>query len=288
MEYLKPPLTYEEQLELLIERGLQVTDKAPILKYLQNISYYRLSAYFLPLKKNEVFKEAIKFDDIMNLYTFDRKLRLLIWDAIEPIEIAIRSQLIYHLSHTYGAFGYLEKNNFSASFKHSLWLEHLTKSTKESTESFIAHYKQKYTSNQHMPIWMALETVSFGGLSRLIRDGLLSHDRQAIAKELGLQDVLLSSWLHSLAYTRNLCAHHARLWNRTLTVKPKLPKSEAWQSISNARIFAALTMIQYLLQQINPQSMWKQRLFALLQEYPQISLPVMGFNANWKTCEIWK
>ena len=113
MEYQKPPLTYNAQLDLLITRGLRVVDRVTALGYLRNISYYRLSAYYLPFKQNEEFKPNTCVEDIINLYTFDRKLRLLVMDAIESIEIALRSQIIYHLSHTYGAFGYLNSNNFS-------------------------------------------------------------------------------------------------------------------------------------------------------------------------------
>jgi len=225
--------------------------------------------------------------NIINLYTFDRKLRLLVLDAIEPIEIALRSQVIYHLSHTYGAFGYLDAKNFSHRFNHSSWLIHLDQLIKEATETFIMHYKTKYTSSAHMPLWMALEVVSFGGLSRLFR-GLLGSDQQAISKQYGLQDTVLSSWLHMLVYIRNLCAHHARLWNRTLTFKPKLPeKMTAWKGVSNSRIYSVLAMMQYLLRQINPEYTWKQRLISLLQDYPEISVTVMGFPHDWQRRSFW-
>ncbi len=287
MEYQKPPLTYDEQLDLLIGRGLQVVDRVDALGYLRNISYYRLSAYYLPFKQSEEFKPNTHFEDIINLYTFDRKLRLLVMDAIEPIEIALRSQVIYHLSHTYGAFGYLDSSNFSHRFRHSEWLTHLSQLIKDASETFIMHYKGKYTSSAHMPLWMALEVVSFGGLSRLFR-GLKGSDQQAISKQHNLQDTVLSSWLHMLVYVRNLCAHHARLWNRTLTFKPKLPeKMAAWKGVSNTRIYSMLAMMQYLLRQINPQSTWKDRLLSLLQDYPQVSVAVMGFPDDWKERVFW-
>jgi len=287
MEYQKPPLTYEAQLDLLISRGLQVANRHTALVYLKNISYYRLSAYYFPFKHSEEFKSNTCFEDIIHLYTFDRKLRLLVMDAIEPIEIALRSQVIYHLSHTYGAFGYLNAKNFSHRFKHHEWLAHLDQLIADATETFILHYKNKYISSTHMPLWMALEVVSFGGLSRLFR-GLVGADQQIISKQYDLQDTVLSSWLHMLVYVRNLCAHHARLWNRTLTFKPKLPeKSAAWKDVSNTRIYSVLAMIQYLLRQINPQSTWRQRLISLLNDYPQISVSVMGFPDSWQESSIW-
>lgn len=287
MEYQKPPLTYDEQLNLLISRGLKVDNRPAAINYLTNISYYRLSAYYLPFKQSEHFKPGTRFEDIIKLYTFDRKLRLLILDAIERIEIALRSQIIYHLSHTYGAFGYLDAKNFSHRFSHENWLTHLNQLIQEATETFIVHYKSKYMLSAHMPLWMVLEVVSFGGLSRLFR-GLLGIDQQSISKQYGLPDTVLTSWLHMLVYIRNLCAHHARLWNRTLTFKPKLPeKMEDWKNISNTRVYSVLAMMQYLLRKIDPQSTWKQRLLVLLQEYSHISLVVMGFPNDWEKSSIW-
>lgn len=169
MEYQKPPLTYSEQLDLLLDRGLQIENKAGALHYLKNISYYRLSAYFLPFKQSEQFQKGANFKDIINLYTFDRKLRLLALDAIEPIEIALRTQIIYHLSHKYGTFGYLDEKNFSNRFKHATWLKNLNSSIKDSTETFIKHYKTKYTLATHLPLWMAIEVISFGNLSYFFR-----------------------------------------------------------------------------------------------------------------------
>lgn len=289
MEYKKPPLTYEAQLKLLIDRGLAVTDKDTALDCLTNVSYYRLSAYYLPFKQGEDFKPDTNFKNIVDLYTFDRKLRLLVMDAIEPIEIALRSQIIYHLSHAYGAFGYIDKKNFSYRFKHDEWLSHLNKLILDSTEKFITHYRKKYTSSVNIPLWMALELVSFGGLSRLFR-GMHGSDQQVISKKYDLQDTVLSSWLHTLVYVRNLCAHHARLWNRILTFKPKLPeKNKAWIGVSSLHIYAVLSIAQYLLREIDIDtwSAWKNKLFTLLQEHPHIPIIRMGFPSDWKTRSIW-
>lgn len=100
-QYSKPPLTYSEQIELLKSRGVDFTDEQRAARHLANISYYRLSAYMLPYKKKEGeriidnFKEGTTWDMIHQLYVFDRKLRLLVFDAIERLEIAIRTQIRY-------------------------------------------------------------------------------------------------------------------------------------------------------------------------------------------------
>lgn len=107
--YNKPPLTYTEQIELLRSRGMVIPDKQRTERHLSNISYYRLSAYMLPYKQKEngeildSFREGVTWDMVYNLYIFDRKLRLLVFDAIERLEVAIRAQITYQLSHKYGS-----------------------------------------------------------------------------------------------------------------------------------------------------------------------------------------
>lgn len=246
-----------------------------------------MSAYFLPFKQSEQFQKGANFKDIINLYTFDRKLRLLALDAIEPIEIALRTQIIYHLSHKYGTFGYLDEKNFSNRFKHATWLKNLNSSIKDSTETFIKHYKTKYTLATHLPLWMAIEVISFGNLSYFFR-GLKGEDKQIIAKIYGVSDIVLTSWMHSLVYLRNVCAHHARLWDKTLTFKPALPeKSPIWKGIKNNRIYALLILMEYLLNEVNPNSTWGSRLQSLLKNYPEVSLATMGFPKDWLIRTPW-
>ena len=94
--YKKKPLLYTQQIELFKFRGLLIPDEAKAERYLNEISYYRLSAYALPFQKEkDKFDDGTTFQDVIGLYLFDRELRLLVLDAIERIEISIRSQLIY-------------------------------------------------------------------------------------------------------------------------------------------------------------------------------------------------
>lgn len=289
VEYKKPPLTHEQHLHLLLERGLRIHNKETTLNCLKHIGYYRLSAYFLPFKAGDVFKPNTQFETIIDLYTFDRKLRLLLLDAIESIEVSVRSQLVYHLSHTYDTFAHLDARCFSGGFDHRQWLVKLSNTLQKSIEPFIGHYKQKYISSPDLPLWMALEVISFGQLSQLFCKGLVGKDQQAIAKHYDVADVVLTSWMHVLVYTRNLCAHHARLWNRTLTVTPKCPgKLRLWDKKSSKNVYVSLAMMQYLLKIINPKSSWQEKLFSLLQEHPQVSIKLMGFPENWKDTNLWK
>lgn len=114
--YTKPPLSIQDQIELLKTRGLQIPDEERAARYLQNISYYRLSGYMYPFlkdKEQHLYKENVKFNDILNIYRFDREFRLLLFSSIEKIEIAIRSQITNHYSVTFSdPFWYVKGSNF--------------------------------------------------------------------------------------------------------------------------------------------------------------------------------
>lgn len=91
--YNKQPLTVDEQIAQLIERGLSISDSNLASHFLSHISYYRLAGYWWPMqsepKEDHVFKPGSKFEDVISLYNFDRELRIIIFDAIEKIEISL-------------------------------------------------------------------------------------------------------------------------------------------------------------------------------------------------------
>jgi abortive infection bacteriophage resistance protein len=108
MVQLKPPTTYSWQLEKLRSRGCQISDIPLCEKVLSRINYYRLSAYFLPSQKtNGDYIPGTDFNMVYQIYEFDRKLRNLIFAAIEEVEIYLRSKFAYYHAHKYGAFGYM-------------------------------------------------------------------------------------------------------------------------------------------------------------------------------------
>ena len=114
MEYSKNPLTFEQQADLLIQRGLIIEDKSFLIDRLSSINYYRLSAYLFPFRKagSDDFKPGTKFNDIYHRYTFDRRFRCLIFDAVERFETALKTKLVNKFTLKYGPFGYLDIKNF--------------------------------------------------------------------------------------------------------------------------------------------------------------------------------
>jgi abortive infection bacteriophage resistance protein len=282
MKYNKPPLTYDEQLNLLLSRGLQVKDKEAARDLLKRISYYRLTAYCIPFQKEkDSFKTDVAFDDVYKLYVFDHQLRMLVLDVLETLEVALRSLITYHLSHAYGAFGYLKADNFSNNFQHDIWLIDVEREISRSREVFITHYKEKYKrSAEHFPLWMATEVFSFGSLSRLFA-GLKTEDKHEIAMIFEIHSSVLQSWLHTLVYIRNICAHHGRLWNKTLAIKPKIPKKDTrWDCATNAKVGSVLMLINYCLDRLKSDYDFKNRLKTLFSAHSFIDIQAMGLQKN--------
>ena len=247
---------------------------------------------------------------VYNLYVFDRKLRLLVFDAIERLEVAIRTQIIYQLSHKYGSHWQDDKNIFNS--PETITLRDGRKVVKDvyvdiqrhikeqlnnnKAEEFIQHYCRKYDSPENPPSWMSVEVMYFNHLSRICTELKNRSDKTEIAKYFFLPPDIFCSWLHTINYVRNICAHHARLWNRGLDITPKVLKFSrvrVWISkpdtVETSRIYYFLCMLNYLLQTINPTSTFKQRLKALLEEYSEIvSTDAMGFPHDWVNEKIWE
>jgi abortive infection bacteriophage resistance protein len=285
MAYLKGALAYQEQLALLQKRGLNIADTQKAINHLKHVSYYRLSPYFIPFQlEKDVFCPNTDLDDVFDLYVFDRKLRLLFLDAIEVIEVSVRASMTYQLAQRYGAFGYMEKSTFSQNFNYEKWVQDIIVPCHQSKEDFVKHFHGKYKSEAHLPIWMITELLSFGSLSRLFSQGLLFSDKKAIAKQYKVDEKILISWLHTMVYLRNICAHHARLWNRILRVKPKIPRLKDFEQLTNRneRVFILIKIIGFLLSVINPESTWVQRLQDIFITHPKINYYFMGFPKNFQ------
>jgi abortive infection bacteriophage resistance protein len=291
--YTKPALTYEQQLDILSDRGLVIPDRASATATLARISYYRFSAYCLPYKDaHDRFHSGAAWIDVLCLYEFDRKLRIVIIDALERIEVAIRTTLTYTLAHTYGAFGHHNPANFRPDFQHQLWLDKLTSEVEKSHETFIKHYQEKYDGFPILPIWMESEAMSFGSLSRLYQ-GMEDLDQQQISGQLGIPHYVLRSWLRSLNFVRNVCAHHSRLWNRELSVAPTMPiRKHGWppEEIPNhKRLFVILVILGYLLEKQGLADGWRDAVTELLQPIAAVNRfrVAMGLPENWQTHRRW-
>jgi len=311
MEFNKKPTTYDEQISLLKTRGLLIPDQERAIRYLKQISYYRLSAYFLTYQQiKDQFNKGVEFNQILDTYRFDRELRLLVFDCMERIEIAIRSQMNHILaqnhmsSHwqdnpdvfkpinprrhfqvdSFGEFQKIIRDNCNA----------------RKPEVFIKHYMQKYDIPQNPPSWMCIELLTIGSLSRVYTGLNQNKDKQDIADFFSLSQTTFTSWLHTLTYARNICAHHSRLWNKEFAIEPEMLKKprNVWVSNSfnnNKRTFYFLCIIKYLLIGANPNNHLTLKLENLFLKYPKVPIRYIGIPTdkegillNWKEEALWR
>lgn len=296
--YAKPALPIADQINRLIAHGMTIADPALAEHCLQHISYYRLSAYWLPFEypKGQAgprFIPGTTFENVLELYEFDRKLRLLVLDAIERIEVAVRGSWAYQLAMLGGAFGYVDPAYYADPQKFGRNCSKLDREVSRSKDTFIRHYKTNYSGPARPPVWMAAELLSFGLLSQWYAALKEPKIRQSVADPFDIDERIFVTFVHQLAIVRNICAHHGRLWNRQLDVAYTLPRRQPVELAETVnrnlpkRIYNTVAMLHYLLTRAEPANDWGKRLKALIATLPAGRPAEMGFPADWLDRKLW-
>lgn len=309
--YEKPALTIEQQIEQLLARGLVCADLGRLHHYLRHVGYYRLSAYSLPFEvpgdtdaasRTHVFVAGTTFEQILDLYVFDRKLRLLVLEALERIETAARSLWADALAMAFGPHAYMRPDLFSDPWRHTGDVAHLARELERSSETFVKHYRRTYDPPHLPPVWAVAETMSFGALSRWIAATRDSDVKRSVARGFGLpSNEVMQSVLHALTPVRNTCAHHARLWNRHFVLKqPLIRRLEGAMAIEETQdeggrrqrqprreIYNHLVVIEHMMRRINPGSGWRARLMGHVETASEGQRGAMGFPADWRERAPW-
>lgn len=297
MRYTKLPITIDDQIKILKDRGLIITNEKFAHSQLNKISYFRLANYWRPMEEDKVlhcFKPHSTFENAIRLYQFDLDLRSIIFTGIQTIEIALRSKIIQNVSLEYGAFWFAEESLFVSSAIYRKCLDSLTDEISRSKEDFLEEHFAKYHIPSFPPAWKALEVASFGTIAKLYANLKNVKLKKRIAKEFGLpQHLFLESWIKSIAALRNCVAHHARVWNRKYPIKPQLPLTLPNQWISTEgvqpeRLYSILCTIQYLLKALDEGEGFNRKMAQLLYEYPNVDITSMGFPKDWVKEPLWK
>lgn len=297
VHFSKTCFTPQQHITLLKDRGLSISDETKAVSYLTNIGYFRLSAYFYPLlefpKEQHRYKPDATFKKVMDMYRFDRKLRLLLFNEIEKIEVAIRSCITNYASLNFGNLFWLtDKSFFSNEDKYQATLAVIDKEIQTSKEDFITHFNETYLE-AYPPAWMIAEIIPFGSLAHIFMNLKDNGLKKKIAQHFGLQAPTFVSWLIVLGGLRNLCCHHARMWNRELPISPTEPKHMKFGWIDSSRtdkrrMYYRICMIRYFLYTVSPVNNFKDKLKTLLAAYPNIDTAAMGFPSDWESEDIWK
>jgi abortive infection bacteriophage resistance protein len=316
--YTKKPLTLEQQADRLLGRGL-VADRDELIARLKVVNYYRLSGYLHPFRQpDDSFIPGTTLEKVWRRYNFDRRLRIMLLDAVERIEVAVRTRLVYHFVQAHGPFGHLDARNlpgfkaplwwkrWGRHFKaltrgkrmykgdHKHWLGKLDREMKRASgEAYVKHFRTTYGSHHKaLPLWMACELMTCDSVlqfANAVEPAILKK----AAADFGFPDQQFLSWAKAVFSLRNACAHHARVWNRAFGVKPSIPgknKNPQWHvapAFAPDRAGLLLTVCHHWLSKVSTTTQWKVRLFALFDEYPEIPLVEMGIPAGWRQHPLW-
>lgn len=297
-EFNKAALTAEEQLNLLISRGLLVEDKTSAVDILKRIGYYRLSAYMRYFQQgvNHEFVPNTNFANIIELYNFDEKLRSICFDSIRKIEIAYRAAISNVMCKKYGSHWFYNQSAFKDSQKilecRAVIESEIKKKNSEYAETFIAKYYKKYDNPDLPPFWTIAETLTIGSLNKIYQM-ISNSDKREIIKYLGfsfdIKFLAFANWLFSVCVIRNICAHHSRLFNRIFRISPTKQALIKELNTDYRNTFYYLAMIiNYYLKTISNDISFEDDLIRLFAKYPNIDKTKMGIPANWQGFTITK
>lgn len=294
--FTKRYMTETDLVALLKNRGLFISDKPKAVRFLECIGYYRLSAYMYPFlkipKDAHQYKKGTTFQQVLNLYRFDKKLRMLLLNEIEKVEIAIRRAIMNIPVQMTGDIYWLTN---SAHFANQKTFQD-TKNTidreyTKSTEEFIKHFKNSYCDS-YPPSWILGELLTMGNVNMVYRNLKADKIRKRISHYFGLQPIVLESWITSLTLLRNACCHHSRVWNKVCSIIPVYPKRivRHWiiHPTSPQRVYFIICIIKYFLDIISPNNDMLDKMNKLFAAYPEVDKAALGFPVGWENEPLWQ
>ena len=295
MEYTKPALSITDQIAILQQRGLVITDMATAERFLNNVSYFRFAAYLRIFEQpDHTFRYGTTIEQVAALYSFDVELRKLLFGAVQKIEIALRSRVIHQFSLAHGPFWFLDASLTIDKLKFAENLATLKRELERTKEEFIKEHTANYGDANFPPAWKMLELVSFGCLTKLYRNFADTSVRKRIARSFGVSKTeALESWMIAINVLRNHCAHHARVWNRVFTMMPQLPLAleKPWINVAGivpTTPYALFCCIAYWLNAIDASNTFVQEFKTLLAKYPTVDAAAMGFPVRWQQEPLWQ
>jgi abortive infection bacteriophage resistance protein len=287
---VKPFKTIHDQLNLLKDRGLIVYDENEAEFILEHLNYYRISGYTLTLRKNDAFYANTTFDDIMQIYNFDKELKGFLLLCLEDIEIALRTHIGYVIGQV-DPLGYLRPENFASDIHFNAFSCEIRSALEDNkNEAFIKHHQSKYGSL--LPSWVFVETLSFGTLSRLFSSLHIDLQKSICAKYYkDIRYTYIMNWLEALVVIRNLCAHHSRLYNRGLPRAFTFAKKDLNFFLEQGydrnqigkKIFFALLIIARLAPRSKETTISiTDKIYELQSKYPFADIKHYGFGKHWE------
>ena len=290
-----PPTSIRAQINALQQRGMSIPDRAEAVRFLSNVNFYRFREYLEPLVgqtasgNQRSFQTGTTFSDAVDRYDFDGRLRTLLLDAFNRIEVSIRTQWTYCLAYTSGG-------GERAHLNPSLFLQRYYGNLANLYQAYERHGKRTHRYDfADCPIWAIVEVMSFGQLSKWYGD-TIRPVRRRIASHYGIDERILQVLLRHLAPIRNICAHHERLWDKDFITKIPVPKRMGnhhqprifFNPVDTSKVYNALVLVGHLTKVISDSSEWAQSLAALTNQYQRVPQNRMGFVNGWQNLDVWQ
>jgi len=297
MRYTKQLLSLQQQIDVLKQRGLLVENDEEARNALDTISYFRLAGYWRLMeadRQQHTFKSGSRFSQIISLYRFDEELRILLFSAIQQIEVTVRARMIRIFTERHGAFWFMEPALAENSNLFAGNLRNLQEELNRSEDEYIQEHFRKYDDPPMPPVWKTMEVASMGTLSKLYSNMNDSAAKKAVSRSFAIPKFeYMRSWLRCVTVVRNICAHHARLWNAIIVINPSLPSRlpNAWianRQLTSDKLYPHLCYIAYWLNSINPANTFTKDIKNLLEKYPVVDPAAMGFPRGWKNEPLWQ
>lgn len=305
-QYDKRPMSITALGKRLIDRGL-VADRKKLRHALKTVGYFRLTGYLYPFrkKKSESYRKGMTFDKLWEIYTFDRKLRLMAADALARIEVAVRTLIVSKHTAAFprDPFAYIQPAALPGlkPRKHTELLNSIASvMLRARGEPDLKHLKDEYGIEDYPPVWNVMEHSPFGVVT-LYYEGLDAKVKEGVSNAFYIEPNAFQGVLMVLKIARNVCAHHARLWNKhirarvatSLGVRKELaPLHECLRTQPDMNVYTSpfllLSICAHCIRYVHPQSDWTNRCKALLKTANATIRKGMGVPAGWQTLSLWK
>lgn len=219
---MKPSLSWDAQVALLVQRGLVIGDEGACAAFLAAHNYYRFSGYMryfqrAPHAGDNTFRPGTTFAEIRAIYDADEALRFALAQRLARAEVLLRTHTAHVIANDHGPCGrYLEEDFYTDAANSEPTVMSCIKDVERSRERHILRYMAggggapDFTA---LPVWSAVEAFSFGTLSKCIERGARGSLADAVATSLGVAKAGFPYRIRALVYIRNRCAHHSRLWH---------------------------------------------------------------------------
>lgn len=275
MSNIKLATTVDEQIQILRDRNVVITDEEKAKEVLLDIGYYRLCSYFFPYEENypkkrrrtHICKVGTRIEDALDLYYFDFDLRRILLKYLFRIEVNIRTFITYCVSNHYkkNPYWYADSAIMNAKFVSDFYSSFYWRMKKDNP--VIKEHHKNHPHGKYAPAWKTIEQMPFGLVQHLYAAINDNHVKSMVSNHYGVAKLeIFYAYIDTIRRIRNLCAHGGVIFDMALPLPLRNGPAGKFTPATNCNITAVISVIDYFLGQIskNRQMEFKDELASLL------------------------